>query len=279
MPSSTDFEKLIAAHDGTMALVYIYLSVHSNAEKRDIARDLCLTVKQVEDSLEKLSLQSLLPVSSQQEEKVPFTPEPADTRSNYTAADFEEASKDNAFSALRQESEQITGRILNSDDLNYLLDIYWHLQLPAATIYTLLHYCDKIAKAKPRMSFISKQAYNWKNSGIISVEDAELFVDEDLKRRTMLGEIKSVLQISDRKLTSAEEEYITSWLKSGRTIEEIEEAYEKTVNNTGKRSFPYMNKVLLNPNSSKPTANGKKILRPEDLPPVPHAAKESKEVR
>ena len=268
MPRNDDFEKLIAAHDGTMALVYIYISVHPKAENRDIARDLCLTVRQVEESLEKLSLQGISPSSVPASKQSAFTPEPADSRSNYTSSDFEEASKDSAFSALHQEAEQITGRLLNTDDLNYLLDIYWHLGLPAATIYTLLHYCEKIAKTRPRMSFISKQAYRWKNTGIISVEDAESFVDEDLKRRSKFGEIKTSLQIFDRNLTSSEEEFITSWLKLGRTVEDIEAAYEKTVNNTGKRSFQYMNKILLNPNSAKPGDKGRGDIDPEHLPPV-----------
>lgn len=264
MHSNPDYEKLIAAHDGDMALVYLYVSQTGVTDITAIATALFLTLERVDDAFRKLSLQGLVKVSDPKNTDKK-TPTPENVRSVYSAGQLVEASKDMAFSAIRQEAEQVVGRVLNADDLSTLLDIYQHLEFPAETVFVLLHYCEKISNRAPRMAFISKQAYRWKDSGIVTVEDAEEFVDRDLQRRSQFGQIKAVLQIRDREFTSYESELVSKWLGDSYTIEDINDAYEITIKNTGKCSFAYLDRVLANRRSEIPE---KPEISPEKLPEV-----------
>ena len=56
-----------------------------------------------------------------------------------------------------------------------------------------------------------------------------------------------------------EKEYIDKWIGMGKTDAELKDAFEKTVLNTGKLSFPYMDKILTGEkgNNNKKTSSVK----------------------
>ena len=65
------------------------------------------------------------------------------------------------------------------------------------------------------------------------------------KLRKYEGKIKSLFGIHSN-LSSKQTAIIESWQKKGINEELIKTAYDLTLDNTGKLSFPYMNKILLN---------------------------------
>lgn len=272
MDSKEVFQKLIQAHDGDMALVYIYVAQSGDTDPVSCAKALFMTVSRVEEALEKLKVQGLVGTAETQKSSVnadtPVVALPADEPASYTAQEIEEAFSRSDYLALSQETRKVLGRELSKDDLEKLLDICRHLELPAETVFVLLHYCEKISSSKLRMSFIQRQAYIWKNRDIITVEQAEDFVEKDLELRSASGQIRQIVQIKDRNFTSKEQEYVSSWLSDGFTMDAIESAYEKTVNNTGKLSFPYMDKVLRNVSSDKSSAQKTAERKPKIITSV-----------
>ena len=57
--------------------------------------------------------------------------------------------------------------------------------------------------------------------------------------------MRRIIGANERKLTTKELEYINKWhTQMGMQLEDIQEAYEITVENTGKVAFGYMNKIL-----------------------------------
>lgn len=261
--SSSDLEKLLRAHDGDCALLYLWTVFTGKQDLECAARDLCMTRAQVDSAAEKLQRMlpggaaglSAAPASSPAADR-PVLP-PADELPEYTSEEIESVSRrDSGFRAVLGEAERILGKQLTRHDLSRLLGLYNHLGLPADVIFVLLHFCSETsrgpagAERKPTMNYIERQAFLWVNQGITTVDAAEEYAE---KQRSVLENehrVKKILEIYDRRLTTAEKEYISEWLQMGFSDDAIALAYERTVDNIGKRSVSYMNSILRRWNES-----------------------------
>ena len=151
--SKQDIEKLIAAHDGDMALVYLYCRCRG-VSGEDAARDLCMTAAAVEAAEEKLLRLGLTLDRAGTSAASPASPvkpapkkgrvilEPAEERPSYSSDDItKRAAEDEAFQTVIYEAQQVMGRMLNSNDMKILFGIYDYLGLPAEVIMVLMNYC------------------------------------------------------------------------------------------------------------------------------------------
>lgn len=245
-------ELLISAHDGDMALLYIWLSTRRSDDKRQAALDLCMTMSQLEAADEKLRLAGIHPlVSAAGRSAAPAAvsapvPAPADEPASYSAEEISRTSReDSGFHAVCDAAARAFGKLLTRDELSRLLNIYRNLGLPADVILVLLNFCVQISDRRPTMRFVESLAYRWVNSGISDAEQAEQFAEEQLRRRSQKGRIREILGLSSVKLTPKREEILDSWISAGYTESQIEEAYDITLSNTGKLAWEYLNKVLL----------------------------------
>ena len=245
-------EKLIRAHDGNMALLYIYMA--SGGKDLERAADaLCLTLSELKSAEEKLQRAGLLPIA-EFDEKDNDTAQTALKQSqelpSYSGADAAHiASTDSDFKAVLDEAEAVFGKPLSSDDTKRLCSIYKYLGLPADVLFVLLHHCAYLAQSSSRklsLNFIEKQAYKWVEKELFTAEAAEGYSEHIKETRTIISDIKSRLDIRDRNLTESEETYFSSWLEMGFDADTIYEAYDLTITNTGKRAYKYMNGILLN---------------------------------
>ena len=97
----------------------------------------------------------------------------------------------------------------------------------------------------PSLRTIEKEAYEWAERGIDSMEAAGAFIQAKNVYHSRLGKLMRLLQIKGRNLTAAEEKYAAQWLDMGFDDEIIAMAYERTCLNTGGLSWAYMHKILL----------------------------------
>lgn len=245
---------LISAHDGDVALLYLWSLSRGSDDRETAARELCRTMDQIETASEKLSriLGGTLPCSSDSSASGAGVLPPAEETREYSAEEISlAADSDPAFSALIQKASEVTGRQLSRPDLSRLLTIYNHLGLSAEVIYVLLDYCAFTSRGpsgserRPTMYYIEKQAFAWARMELDTAEAAEEYVERQKALEADLGEIKKVLEIYDRRLTPTERNNITQWLNWGFNDEAIRLAYERTVDKTGKRAFAYMNTIIL----------------------------------
>lgn len=241
-------DKLIAAHDGDVALLYIWLcrSGHFDADKA--ANELCRTLSEINSAYEKLCRMDVLSVEAPQKPQALPAEEPPD----YTAEDIIRRTDDDAgFSAVLSEAQRIFGRKLSSSDMKMLFGIYDYLALPPEVIFQLLNYCVSVFKDKygagrlPSMRSIEKEAYSWANKEILTIEQAEEYIRSAADRRSKTGEVKEALGIRGRELSSTEAKYISSWLDMGFDEETLAIAYDRTVTNTGSLKWSYMNRIVL----------------------------------
>ena len=156
---------------------------------------------------------------------------------------------DTDFRSLYGEIQRLLGRTLNTEELKILLGFVRYLGLPADVIAVLVCYCKERARMKgsmrnPSLRTIEKEAYNWAEQGIDTMEEAVAYIRNQNQRRSRLGQLMQTLQIRGRNLTPSEEKYAQQWLDWGFATDAIALAYERTCLNTGGMSWAYMNKIL-----------------------------------
>ena len=64
------------------------------------------------------------------------------------------------------------------------------------------------------------------------------------KRSVRRSEIRTLLGLTDRRLSPSEERYIRSWTEMGFSDDAVLLAYDKTCENTGALTWKYMNSIL-----------------------------------
>ena len=224
---------LLVACDGDAALYYLWL-------RSDRAMPCPLTgdrLAQAQATLRRLGL-----------EDARQKPLERDERPTYTEDAVTKNLQKREFSLLVGEAQRILGRILSTEELKCLLSIHEYLRLPGEVVSILISYCVQRNRARgmraPSLRNVEKEAYRWSDAGIDTVEVAVRFVQSQLLRQSRHGRIAALLQISGRRLTQGEENYVNQWVDWGFGDEVIRLAYEKTCMNTGGLKWPYLHSIL-----------------------------------
>ena len=229
--SAAAVDRLLAAHDGDVALLWLWLSRHAQPDLESAARDLCRTRAEMEAAWEKLRRMELAqsaaaPAVPPAVSPAPIEPSrqaPADPP-EYTARDIVERG-DPAFTALVAEAQRVLGHGLSTPDLKKLFGIYDYLALPAEVVMQLLHYCAASSRGRlPSMRYIEQEAYIWADREILTLEQAEAFIAEQARRREESAAVAELLGIRGRELTGTESKYIQSWREKGlRSVAQVQE--------------------------------------------------------
>lgn len=262
-----NIRKVLATHDGDVALLYLFL-YNNKYNEDDAALALCRTVKQIQDAYEKLSRLNLihfknLPEPSSASDRKDLSkrnissgtikkyPYPADACPSYKATDIEQrANEDKNFEGILAEAQRLLGHHLSEVDLQKLFSIYDYLSLPSEVIIELLSFCKErnIRKngsgSSLSMRTIEREAYEWANQDIITFDKAESYIASYWETQSKLNEAANVLGIRGRTLSATEQKYIRKWLDMGFPIETLEIALDRTVTNTGKLAWKYMDKII-----------------------------------
>ena len=247
--SPQETTKLLSAGSGDAALVYLYMKATGDWRLQKAQEQLRMplqTLGWAESLLKQLGLMEI-PAEAPR-----FSRDSAPT---YTAeAVTAYAARDPSFSLLQGEISRRLGRVLTSEELKTLLAIRDYLKMPPEVVSMVLTYCLQKneyynqthgTSRTVTMRALEKECYAWANQGILTLERASDYISRNLQLLSPEGQVKKALQL-DRPLLEAEKQYIRSWLEMGFDPEAIRLAYEKTVMGTGKLTWRYMNKILLN---------------------------------
>lgn len=240
-----DAEALLEAGDGDGALLYLYLVKEGGVLDMDrAAHALRLSTRAVQGIALRLERLGLLDTRGPETEPRQELPE-------YRAADVVRRSQsDPAFQDLVKETQQALGRVLSSTDLKKLFGIYDDLSLPPEVIMLLIHHCKEEHEerygATKHLGFaiIEKEAYAWFNREIMTYEQAESYLAELDRRKSLAGEIQRAMGIRNRELSATERRYIMDWIDLGYGPEALALAADRTVTNTGELKWRYMNSIV-----------------------------------
>lgn len=239
--SNSDLKRLLACANGDAALLYLYLAAGNEPELAGQA----LRMPKTRLDLATASLRQLGLCA----QEAPKHLAPAEAPS-YTEEDVTREYRTNPeFPSMVGEAQRRLGRLLSTEEIKILLSIYRYLGLPGEVISILVNYCIQRQRSRgiarmPSLRSIEKEAYYWADHGIDTMEQAAVYMQNQLLRQSQLGKIKELFGISGRRLTPGEENYILTWLSWGFGEKEIGLAYEKTCLATGGLKWPYCNSIL-----------------------------------
>ena len=150
---------------------------------------------------------------------------------------------DSQISFMFQSIESIFARPVTATEQKVFVSMREWLGMPVEVILMLVSYCVSIDKTSVR--YMEKMAAGWCDEGIVTYEAAEQKLKQLKYKNSVYGKIKTAFGIYERKLTTKEQKFIDTWTDGfGFNIGLIKLAYERCVDNTGKLSFPYINKIL-----------------------------------
>ncbi len=156
--------------------------------------------------------------------------------------------KDGNFTKFVGEAQRRLGRTLSTEELKILLGFLDALRMPTDVAALLLSFCVERNRKKgmraPSMRSVEKEAYHWADENIDSMETALLYIQTQNQIQSRVSRLRAMMQLEGRKLTNAEEQYLTRWIGMGFPDDAIALAYEKTCINTGGLKWAYMNSIL-----------------------------------
>ncbi len=147
--------------------------------------------------------------------------------------------QDTNIAELLSSAENLLKKPLSSNDVSTIVSFYDWLGLPIDVIYVLLCYCGNNGKGT---RYMEKVAIDWADKGISDQESAEDYLNLYISQ---YRKIMRYYGITDRNPSENEQNYMSSWLrKLNMPLDIIKEACSRTIQNTGKASFAYTNKIL-----------------------------------
>ncbi len=146
---------------------------------------------------------------------------------------------------LFNEAQQKLGKTIGYDGQCTLLLIHDHYGLPIEVMFMLIDYCVSIGKIN--YSYIEAVGRDWGIKEIDTLEKAAERIATLKKANSIWTEFSQSVGIKNPRPTQSQAEYLCRWSNEWKFgIDMILAAYEEMANHTGKLSFGYMNKVLMN---------------------------------
>lgn len=252
--------------------VMLYLLRHSkqSVTKEDISQALCLDVCDVADAMIFWEERGLLTRDIENAKQIPQSQPVQLTQVHIEKAETTDSKKEKKQEKVvsdipcsRPSHEQIAARCKESEELVHLFReaqqtlgktvgyegqstlIMMHdtYGLPVEVILMAIEYA--VSKNKTGFAYISKIGKAWSENEIDTIEAAEQYILEHNEVNDVWNKLRSLTQISNIYPTEKQHRYLNCWVKEyGYDVNIIYQAYEESVNNTGKFNMPYMDKII-----------------------------------
>ncbi|MCR4782879.1 MAG: DnaD domain protein [Lachnospiraceae bacterium] len=183
---------------------------------------------------------NLTTLSKKEETKVeiPVEPEPAEEveENIVPRVPFDEATLEEVYNM----AEMLNQKPLSSRDMQFILSWNTDLGLSPDLIEYLIEVC--MNNGHSSFYYMNTIAIKWKEQGIQTEEAAR--AADDIHSKAYYTVVKA-FGIKERNLNSREEKYLSQWTTNYHFSNDLlQEACERALNNTGKISFAYADKIL-----------------------------------
>lgn len=148
---------------------------------------------------------------------------------------------DNAVKCLFGMYEKLAGRPPKHSEQQTLMVLVEEIGLPCEVTMMLVEYCFNIEKATP--AYMKAVAMDWCENGITDITSAEERIKLLQSRYTAEKKLQKKFGMTSA-FSSKQKQTIAEWTDLGLSEELIGAAYDITLDNTGKLSFSYMDKIL-----------------------------------
>lgn len=160
----------------------------------------------------------------------------------YSAKEVAEiVNSDREIKLLFDQLETTLARELRFTERCGYINLSQYYGFSTQSIVLLVEYCKNIGKTSLR--YIETVAKSLYREGLTDYRDVEKAVERMTRSASYAGKVKSLLGINSN-LSTRQSEIVESWREANVGNELIKEAYDICLDNTGKLSFPYMNKII-----------------------------------
>lgn len=151
--------------------------------------------------------------------------------------------EDEELGAVVSKHEALRNAPASLSEKEAVIFIIKNIGLAASVANKLIEYCISIGKDTP--AYMKALAKDWVENGIETEEDAEARI-KVLRSSASLEDKLRIKAGFAFEFSLKQKQMIADWQSLGADEALIFEAYDITVTNTGKMSFPYMNAVIKN---------------------------------
>jgi Putative primosome component and related proteins len=236
-------DKLLALANPDAALLYLYLSKHG----ADIDPFPAMKALRFTEARLKTAHTALVGVGLATIDDLPPFSQPGGDAIELSLRDGE-----SGFHMLVEELQRRLQKILSTNDLQALSDIYHQMALPEDVIVLLVSCCIEDVRAKsgptrlPTMGQIRREAAHWLTLGIDCTAAAESYLAAANEKRSVYSRLLPRLSITGRQPLKTEQEYLDRWYAWGFSDDAIVLAYERTLLKKQSMSWSYCNGILRN---------------------------------
>lgn len=213
-----------------------------------ILRDRQIPIKAAKKAAPAAPIADAAPPVTTAQPKTPLPPREtvilhADGKPRYEGKELETLlDKREELNTLIHECERIAGKLFTGYECGRLVYLSEGYRLSVPYIMTLFQHCAD--RGKGAIPYVCKRAEELYAQNI--VDEAELldYIAAEDARIAYEAPIRRLMGIGTRKFSTTEERFVNAWKQAGYSAALLQEAYEQTVDATGKPGFAYMNKVL-----------------------------------
>lgn len=152
--------------------------------------------------------------------------------------------EDKQIKGLFNQTQEMLGRSIGFDMQSSLLMMFDTYGLDFEIILTILQFC--VDQNKTSNAYIISVAKVWYEKDITTLEKAHEYIDQHNTADRVFNEFKQFTGISVPKATPKQSELFVQWNALGFSVDMMVAAFNEAVDRTGKISWAYMNKILLN---------------------------------
>lgn len=144
---------------------------------------------------------------------------------------------------LLQEAQSLLGRTIGFDGQSVIIQMLDSFGLPPEVILMAIEY--SLSLKKTGWASIGRVARRWSELEIDTLEGAMEYIEEHNIVDETWTKLREMTEISNRNPTEKQRKYMVAWVKEyGYDADIIHSAYEESIDNTGRVSFPYMDKII-----------------------------------
>lgn len=263
LPSEVVDKYVKLSSAGAVKVLLVIFRNGGSVDEEEIARKLNMKPDDVEDALEYWTECGILQKDGEEpkvskvqyEEEICKKAEVKEKRSatqlkpltapikKPTPKEIDSIGKQEDVQMLLREAEATLGKTFTSSDTSTLIWLYSWAGIPADVLLMIIAYCKYVGKTG--MNYIQSTAISWVNDGIDTVEKAEEYIEKRYGQDEFERRIRRVFGLWGRAFTESEKKKLEEWREYVFSDEMYKEAYDRTVEATGKVSFAYINSILV----------------------------------
>ncbi len=231
-----DKEQLANLNYNDLVVLLYFASEAHDVDKA--ATELNIEIKELKSIIERLKALDYINASEETVKRV------KKHSSHYDGEDIADAiERDGSFKMLTEYAATNLEKQLNRNDLNTLYDLYDFYGMSSEFICGIIDYA--VFVNKKYMSFVFNAAVTINAEGINTYDALEAYLEAKRKADGKISRFRKLCGIGSRELSEKEKRYTERWFGEMKlSFELVKFAYERTVDNTGEFSMPYMSKIL-----------------------------------